>query len=131
MIKKKNFFWNLINYLIPIYIVNYKIVIYTLNFQTYLDWEHKRISVLEAQMKEIDRERRINNIKKIKEDLEKREQFLTFFDKEEEIELKIEKIQEKIRKEDERIHAMHNSAKHLRNLITTESYIPPEVKNKK
>ncbi|XP_011060733.1 PREDICTED: 28S ribosomal protein S27, mitochondrial-like isoform X2 [Acromyrmex echinatior] len=99
--------------------------------QAYLDWEHKRISVLEAQMKEIDKERRINNIKKIKEDLEKREQFLTFFDKEEEIELKIEEIQEKERKQDERIHAMHNSAKHLRKLITTESYIPPDIKSKK
>ncbi|KYN37289.1 28S ribosomal protein S27, mitochondrial [Trachymyrmex septentrionalis] len=100
-------------------------------YQAYLDWEHKRTSVLEAQMKEIDRERRIDNIKKIKEDLEKREQFLTFFDKEEEIELKIEQIQEKERKQDERVRAMHNSAKHLRKLITAESYIPPDVKSKK
>jgi len=82
-------------------------------------------------MKEIDKERRINNIKKIKEDLEKREQLLTFFDKEEEIELKIEEIQEKERKQDERIRAMHNSAKHLRKLITIESYIPPDIKSKK
>ncbi|XP_018407109.1 PREDICTED: 28S ribosomal protein S27, mitochondrial-like [Cyphomyrmex costatus] len=97
--------------------------------QTYLDWECKRTSVLEAQIKAIDRERRIDNIKKIKEDLKKREQLLTFFDKEEEIELEIEKIQEKERKEDERVRAMPNSAKHLRKLVTVESYVPPEIKS--
>lgn len=104
---------------------------YSEHFQTYLDWECKRASILETQKQEIERERRINNIKEIKKDLEEKEQLLTFFDKEEEIELQIEKIQEEERKEDKRIHAMYNSAKKLRKLITTESYIPPDVKSKR
>lgn len=82
-------------------------------------------------MKAIEREKRISNIEKIKKDLEKREQLLTFFDKEEEIELQIEKIQEEERKEDERIHAMPNSAKKLRQLVTTESYVPPDIKSRR
>lgn len=61
--------------------------------------------------------------------MEQKEQLLTFFDKEEEIELEIEKIEEKERKEDERIRAMPRSAKKLRKLVTTESYIPPDIKN--
>lgn len=82
-------------------------------------------------MKAIERENRIKNIEKIKQNLKEREQLLTFFDKEEEIELKIEAIQEEQRKEDERIHAMHRSAKKLRKLVTTESYIPPDIKSKR
>lgn len=81
-------------------------------------------------MKAIERERRISNIEKIKKDLEQKEQLLTFFDKEEEIELQIEKIQEQERKEDERVHAMYKSEKKLRNLITTQSYVPPDVKKR-
>ncbi|XP_012523784.1 uncharacterized protein LOC105829470 [Monomorium pharaonis] len=96
--------------------------------QAYLDWEHERISILETQKKAIDRERRISNIEKIKKDLEEREQLLTFFDREEEIELQIEKIQEEERKEDERIRAMPKSAKKLRQLVATETYVPPDVK---
>ncbi|XP_011631979.1 28S ribosomal protein S27, mitochondrial-like [Pogonomyrmex barbatus] len=98
--------------------------------QAYLDWERVRVSILETQMKEIDKERRIKKIEQIKKDLEEKEQLLTFFDKEEEIELKIEKIEEKERKEDERIRAMPKSAKKLRQLVATESYVPPEIKNK-
>lgn len=82
-------------------------------------------------MKAIERERRISNIEKMKKDLETREQLLTFFDKEEEIELKIEKKQEQERKEDERIRAMYNSEKKLRKLVATESYIPPDIKSKR
>lgn len=82
-------------------------------------------------MKAIERENRIKNIEKIKQDLKEREQLLTFFDKEEEIELKIEEIQEEQRKEDERIRAMPKSAKKLRKLVTTESYIPPDIKSKR
>lgn len=99
--------------------------------QIYLDWDCVRNSVLEDQIKAMDRESRIANIEKIKKDLDEREQLLTFFDKEEEIELQIEKIEEKVRREDERIHAMPKSKKKLRALITTESYIPPDVKANK
>lgn len=87
--------------------------------------------MLKVQIKAIDRERRIANIKEMKKDLQKREQLLTFFDKEEQIELKIEEIQEKERKEDEYIRAIPRSGKKLRALVTAESYIPPDVKTKK
>lgn len=107
------------------------ILIYILHFQTYLDWEHVRTSVLEEQMKAIETQKRIANIEKIKKDLEEREQLLTFFDNEEKIELEIEKLGEKDRKEDERIHAMHASAKKLRKLVAAETYVPPDVKSKK
>lgn len=99
-------------------------------FQLYLDWDRVRNLVLENQIKAIDRERRIANIEKIKKDLKEREQLLTFFEKEEEIELQIEKIREEERRQDERVHAMHRSKQKLKALVTMESYIPPDVKAK-
>ena len=63
--------------------------------------------------------------------MKEREQLLTFFDNEEALELKIEQIKEKEREEDERIHAMHNSAKKLRKLVAAETYIPPDIKSKR
>lgn len=99
--------------------------------QTYSDWEHIRASILETQIKAIEREKRIANIEKIKKDLKEREQLLTFFDNEEAHELQIEQIQENERKEDERIRSMYKSAKKLRGLVASESYIPPDVKNRK
>ncbi|XP_014467595.1 PREDICTED: 28S ribosomal protein S27, mitochondrial-like [Dinoponera quadriceps] len=98
--------------------------------QVYLDWEHVRTSVLEEQMKAIDKQKRIANIEKIKKDLKEKEQLLTFFENEEQIEVGIEKVEEEDRKEDERIHAMHKSAKKLRKLIATEAYVPPDVKSR-
>ncbi|XP_029174536.1 28S ribosomal protein S27, mitochondrial-like [Nylanderia fulva] len=99
--------------------------------QTYSDWEHVRTSILETQIKAIEREKKIANIEKMKKDLKEREQLLTFFDNEEAHELRIERIQEKERKEDERIRSMYNSAKKLRDLVASESYIPPDIKNRK
>ncbi|XP_070166157.1 small ribosomal subunit protein mS27 [Polyergus mexicanus] len=95
--------------------------------QAYSDWEHIRASILQTQIKAIEKERRVANIEKIKKELKEREQLLTFFDNEEALELRIERIQEKERKEDERIHKMHKSEKKLRALITAESYIPPDI----
>ncbi|XP_032683565.1 28S ribosomal protein S27, mitochondrial-like [Odontomachus brunneus] len=99
--------------------------------QSYLDWERVRTSILEEQTKAIETQKRIANIERIKKDLKTREQLLTFFDNEEEIELKIEKIEAKERRQDERVHAMHGSAKKLQKLIATETYVPPDIKNKK
>lgn len=82
-------------------------------------------------MKAIDREKRIANIEKIKKDLQEREQLLTFFDREEKIELQIERMEELDRKEDERIRRMSRSAKKLRLLVQAENYIPPEVQSRK
>lgn len=83
------------------------------------------------QIKAIEKEKRIANIEKIKKQLKEREQLLTFFDNEEDIELQIEKIEEQERKADERVRRMHKSTKKLRDLITAESYVPPDVKSKK
>lgn len=82
------------------------------------------------QIKAIEKERRIANVEKIKKQLKEKEQLLTFFDNEEDIELQIEKIKEEERKEDERVRGMYRSAKKLRDLVTAESYIPPDVKGK-
>ncbi|XP_050452939.1 28S ribosomal protein S27, mitochondrial-like [Cataglyphis hispanica] len=98
--------------------------------QIYSDWEHVRASILQTQIKAIEKERRIANVEKIKKELKEREQLLTFFDNEEALELQIEKIQEKERKEDERIRKMPKSEKKLRALITAESYIPPDIKDR-
>lgn len=89
-----------------------------------------RSLVLEEQRKMIDRERRIANIENIKKEINEKEQLLTYFDKKEEIALQIEKIKERERKEDMRIHAMHKSAKKLRALVAAEEYIPLDVKRK-
>jgi len=82
------------------------------------------------QIKAIEKERRLANIEEIKKQLKEKEQLLTFFDNEEEIELQIEKIEEKERKADERVHGMYKSQKKLRDLVTAESYVPPDVKSK-
>jgi len=96
-----------------------------------LDWEHTRILVLEEQKKAIDREMRIANIEKLKKELQEREQLLTFFDKRDEIELEIEKITERERKEMQRIRAIPRSARKLKKLVAAETYIPPDItKNK-
>jgi hypothetical protein len=96
-----------------------------------LDWEHVRISVLEEQKKAIDREMRIANIEKLKKELQEREQLLTFFDRKNEIELEIEKITERERKEMQRIRAIPKSAKKLRKLVAAETYVPLDItKNK-
>jgi len=96
-----------------------------------LDWEHIRISVLEEQKNAIDKEMRIANIKNLKKQLEEKEQLLTFFDKREEIELQIEKIQERERKEMERIRAIPRSAKKLKKLVAAGTYVPPDITDKK
>lgn len=84
-------------------------------------WLDTRMEVLQKHLAELDRLSRIQNIKKMKKELESRERLLTFFDKEEEIELKIEeKLAEKKKYEID--------PKLLRKkLKMQENYIPPEV----
>lgn len=98
--------------------------------QIYSNWEQTRASILQMQIKAIEKERRIVNIENMKKQLKEREQLLTFFDNEEEIELQIEKIEEKERKADERVRRMYKSQKKLKDLVTVESYVPPDVKSK-
>ncbi|XP_076173126.1 uncharacterized protein LOC143149538 [Ptiloglossa arizonensis] len=93
----------------------------------YIEWEKEREIALDKQLKEIDRQKRIQNIKNMKEDLEKQELLLTFFDNEETIELQIEDIEEKEALEMKRLHAIHHSARKLKKLEEEEVYIPPTI----
>lgn len=80
-----------------------------------------REDVLEKHSKEMDKIRRIKNIETIKKELEDEERLLTFFEKEEEIELKIEAI-------DKKIDSMKINPKLLRKkLKNDEEYVPPDV----
>ncbi|CAK9811519.1 28S ribosomal protein S27, mitochondrial, partial [Anthophora plagiata] len=54
--------------------------------QLYSKWNEKRHSVLDNQLKEIDRQTRMENIEKMKKDLKLQERVLTFFENEEQIE---------------------------------------------
>ncbi|EZA49408.1 hypothetical protein DMN91_008882 [Ooceraea biroi] len=98
--------------------------------QKYLDWVSVRTSVLEEQKQEVNREKRITVIKKMKNELQRREQLLTFFDKEEQIELRIEKMQERERKEQERVRAIPKSAPKLRAIAAARTKISSDVKSK-
>lgn len=99
--------------------------------QKYIEWEKEREIALDKQLKEIDRQKRIQNIKNMKEDLEKQELLLTFFDNEETIELQIEDIEEKEALEMKRLHAIHHSARKLKKLEEEEVYIPPTITKQK
>lgn len=89
--------------------------------QSFTEWIKLREDVLEKHSKEMDKIRRIKNIETIKKELEDEERLLTFFEKEEEIELKIEAI-------DKKIDSMKINPKLLRKkLKNDEEYVPPDV----
>ncbi|XP_057318888.1 28S ribosomal protein S27, mitochondrial [Microplitis mediator] len=82
-------------------------------------WEENRMKELQRQLDEIDRTARIQKVKEIKTELQTQERLLTFFEHEEEIELKIE---DKLKWEEETYGPP----------ITVKedeeaNYIPPEV----
>ncbi|XP_034937151.1 uncharacterized protein [Chelonus insularis] len=88
----------------------------------YKQWDEKRMAVLTAQLKELDKEKRLAQIKEIKEDLAKRERLLTFYENEEKLELQIEK---KLKWEEEVYGPPVEQA-----TILDEDYIPPDVTSK-
>lgn len=91
------------------------------NFQSFSEWTTMREEILKKHLAEIDKIKRINNTVKIKKDLEDEERLLTFFENEENIELKIEEIQQ-------RIKAMEIPPKLLKKkLKDDEEYVPPDV----
>lgn len=89
-------------------------------FQLYEEWEKSRMDLLEAQLAEIDRQKRLKHVDEMKKDLQVRERLLTFFQNEEKIELQIE---EKLKKEEEKYGAPIEVKED-----TEDNYIPPEVK---
>ncbi|XP_033215933.1 28S ribosomal protein S27, mitochondrial-like isoform X2 [Belonocnema kinseyi] len=85
------------------------------------EWLNIRTEVLQKHLAEINKLARIKRVKRMKRDLEKTERLLTFFDKEEEIELQIEKILEKKK-------SIAIDDKILKKkLKREENYVPPEV----
>ncbi|KAK0162633.1 hypothetical protein PV327_006396 [Microctonus hyperodae] len=87
--------------------------------EVFENWEKNRMNLLEKQLDELDKKRRLENAEKIKRDLQERERLLTFFDHEEEIELQIE--QKLAAEEAEFGPVIEVSAEN------EENYIPPEV----
>lgn len=83
--------------------------------------------MLKEQQAMLDKQLRLENIKKIKEELEKKERLLTFFENEEQIELEIEKKQEIVKQEDERLARKPYVVKKLKKLVEQEVYVPPSV----
>ncbi|XP_029044587.1 28S ribosomal protein S27, mitochondrial [Osmia bicornis bicornis] len=93
----------------------------------YSEWEKQREIVLNKQLEEINRQARIQNINEMKKDLEEREKLLTYFEKEEDMELEIERLEAADKKEMERVLRQHRAAKKLRNLKHEEEYVPPTI----
>lgn len=59
--------------------------------------------------------------------MKKQERFLTFFENEEDIELKIEKIEEREKKNMERVLKMSYAKKKLKKLEEEKEYTPPMI----
>ncbi|XP_012144096.1 uncharacterized protein LOC100876805 [Megachile rotundata] len=93
----------------------------------YPEWEKQRETVLNKQQEEINRLARIQHIDELKKDLQERETFLTFFERQNEIDLKIEELTLKDREEKLRVRRIPHSARKLRNLKQTAEYVPPTV----
>lgn len=77
---------------------------------------------LHRQLDELDKQARMEKVKKMKEDMKKEERLLTFFDHEEEIELKIE---DKLQRELE-IYGPPTEKK----IEEDENYVPPEIRSR-
>lgn len=95
--------------------------------KSFLEWEKTRKLTLKKHQALLDKELRLQNIEKIKKDLAEKEKILTFFENEEQIELEIERKQEKIKQENERIAKCPIKVKKLQKLVQQEAYVPPSL----
>ncbi|KZC07999.1 PREDICTED: 28S ribosomal protein S27, mitochondrial [Dufourea novaeangliae] len=93
----------------------------------YIEWEKLREKVLESQIQKIKVQARLENIQKIKKEIQQKEMILTFFDKEEEIELKILQLQAEEKAEMDRVLGMYNAETKLKKLEEEEEYVPPTI----
>lgn len=96
-------------------------------FQKYTEWENVRGSVLDKQMQEFKRQNKVAVLKKMKESLVEQEKLLTFFEHEEEIELKLEEIEQREEAEMKRILALPHASRKLKKLEKEEEYVPPKI----
>ncbi|XP_012287171.1 uncharacterized protein LOC105703385 [Orussus abietinus] len=89
-----------------------------LQCENYVKWEEIRSLVLQQHLAELTRQKRIAQISEIKKDLSDRERILTFFEREEEIELEIE--ERNMKKETEKDLPL------VRRSALPEGYVLPE-----
>lgn len=99
--------------------------------QLYSEWDEKRHLILDNQLKEINRQTRIENVEKIKKDLKLQERVLTFFENEEQIELEIEKKEAIEKAELERVMRMPRGPAKLQKLKQEDEYVPPQIIKRK
>ncbi|CAK9800944.1 28S ribosomal protein S27, mitochondrial [Anthophora quadrimaculata] len=99
--------------------------------ELYSKWDEKRHLTLENQIKEINRQARIENIEKMKKDLKLQERVLTFFENEEQIELEIEKKEALEKAELERVMRMPRGPAKLQKLKQQDEYVPPQIIKRK
>ncbi|CAD6242984.1 GSCOCG00009625001-RA-CDS [Cotesia congregata] len=90
--------------------------------ETFKKWEEVRMAELHRQLDELDKQARLEKVKKMKEDMKQEERLLTFFDHEEEIELKIE---DKLQRELE-MYGPPSKKK----IDEDDNYVPPEIKSR-
>ncbi|XP_076294864.1 uncharacterized protein LOC143216016 [Lasioglossum baleicum] len=95
--------------------------------KTYINWGEKRKLMLELQVESKKRQTRLQNIEKIKQSLIEQERLLTFFDKEEKIELKIESLKSKEEMDMKKLLRNPRAEYKLRKLKEEEVYIPPTL----
>lgn len=81
------------------------------------------MQILQEQLDYLDKQRRLEEVEELKKDLSERERTLTFFENEEEIELK---IQEKL----EREKKLYGEDKVIEEDLN-ENYVPPEIVKKR
>ncbi|XP_012255925.2 uncharacterized protein LOC105685982 [Athalia rosae] len=91
----------------------------SLQLQNFDDWEKKRQSVLNEQLAELDRQERLAKVAAIKKELSEREQLLTFFENEDEIDLTIDSKKPK--------YTRKPIGKKRKPKSVNENYIPPEM----
>lgn len=85
----------------------------------YEEWNNIRMDLLEKQVNELDKKMRLENVEKMKRDLKDRERLLTFFDNEEQVELRIE---QKLKMEEETFGPYIKVSADI-----DDGYIPPEI----
>ena len=93
----------------------------------YTEWENIRGSVLDKQMQELKRQNKVAVLRKMKESLVEQEKLLTFFEHEEEIELKLEEMEQREESETKRILTLPHASRKLKKLEKEEEYVPPKI----
>lgn len=93
----------------------------------YTNWNELRVQELEKQKHFIEMQDTMKRIKEEKEDLAETEELLTYFDREEEIELNIIKKQKEQDEAVEKVRSMKRSARKLKKLTASHTYVAPEL----